>query len=73
MCETQVIHMIQQLSRRTLKEAVRAIWGENGPDLGVSAEARNWKIKNWLKANDRTDVGEATIRRALSEMRSERT
>jgi hypothetical protein len=56
-----------------VKEAVRAIWGENGPDLGVSAEARNWKIKNWLKANDRTDVGEATIRRALSEMRSERT
>jgi hypothetical protein len=70
---------IQDLSNNIRKhrqaavvEAVRAIWGENGPEVGTAAETRNYKINHWLKENNRTGVGEATIRRALAGLRSER-
>ena len=65
----QILKRAPAHRREAVKEAIHAIWGENGPDLGVTEEIRNWKINNWLRANDRTVVGEATIRRALQEMR----
>ena len=68
----QNLNNIRKHRQAAVKEAVRAIWGENGPDVGVTAEIRNSEINKWLRANGRTGVGEATIRRALREMRSER-
>jgi hypothetical protein len=59
--------------RAAVKEAIRAIWGKNGPDLGVTEGRRLEQINAWLKEKKRTPVSAPTIRRALKELRSERS
>jgi len=70
--KVQNLNNIRKHRQAAVKEAVRAIWDENGPDVGVTAKMRNFEIKKWLEANNRAEVGEATIRRALREMYSQR-
>lgn len=59
--------------RAAVKEAIRAIWGRNGIPHGVTEGSRLKQINDWLKGNGRVPVTEATIRRALKELRSERS
>jgi hypothetical protein len=59
--------------REAVKEAVHAIWGKNEPDLGVTEGIRFKKINDWLEEKGRVTVKEATIRRALRELRSDRS
>ncbi len=57
--------------RDAVKEAVRAIWGS--PPAGVAATRKQERINSWLAENGRLGASLQTIRRALSEMRRERT
>jgi len=59
--------------REAVKQALKAIWGLDGPPPGVMETIRNRQVNKWLAENGRASVSEATIRRALSEMRAERT
>jgi hypothetical protein len=54
--------------QEAVREAVLAIWGQGGPPAGVKAKIRDRQINAWLAANGRSEVREATIRRALSKM-----
>jgi hypothetical protein len=64
------LNRIRTHYQEAVREAVHAIWGQNGPPPGVTAAVRDFKINVWLKANGRVEVSEATIRRALRKVRS---
>ncbi len=55
--------------RSAVKQAIVALWGDVGPGPGVSERLRERKINQWLKSNDLATVSDATIRRALRELR----
>jgi hypothetical protein len=59
--------------QEAVKKAIREIWGQNGPGHGVTEIIRMRKINAWLTSKGLATVSEATIRRALSGMRSERS
>jgi hypothetical protein len=60
--------------RAAVKEALRAIWGNDGPGNGVPEKLRYKKVNAWLKENKRFfPVSPQTIRRALQALRSERS
>jgi hypothetical protein len=49
--------------REAVKRAIREMWGQNGPDHGVTEIIRMRKINAWLTSKELAVVGEATIRR----------
>lgn len=59
--------------RLAVKRALIELYGPQGPPLGEMAKSRNAKINAWLKRKELGKVGESTIRRALKELRTDRT
>jgi hypothetical protein len=57
--------------RDAVKEAILSIWGKPPPS-GVNWKKRNAKIESWLKTEDREEVSQRTISRAIAEMRDSR-
>lgn len=55
--------------RTAIKQALDALYGAGGPPAGLSAIARDRAINEWLLMNGRSRVSEATIRRALKDLR----
>jgi hypothetical protein len=68
----QNLKRVEAHRKEAAKEAIRAIWNKGLPN-GVTEQIRKWEINKWLEANGRTAVGEATIRRALKDLRSDRS
>lgn len=56
--------------RVAIKLALDKLYGVDGPPVGLSANERDRAINEWLAKNGRSKVSEATIRRALSELRN---
>ena len=54
--------------RDAVKEAIVDLWDGVRPPPGVSEVARLDAINRWLKSHGRTQVGQATVRRALSDL-----
>ena len=67
-----VSHRVSAHRRIAAEQAIVALWGNGGPGAGVSERIRERKINKWLKENDRAPVSDATIRRALRELRGDR-
>jgi hypothetical protein len=65
----QAARRVSAHRKEAVKEAIKVIWGENGPSFGAMEGQRLEKINNWLKSHGRATTTNSTIKRALIEMR----